>query len=61
MVVVKHNNDYDFITDYFMDTLPDDVRMDSYKNYQCVIVKYRHHNKMLTSILRVCNSFNQSL
>ena len=41
-----------------MDTLPDDARMDANVNFSCVIVKYRHENKMLTSILRVCNSFN---
>ena len=58
MLVVKYNNDYDFITDCFMETLPDDVRMDANKNYPCVIVKYRHHNKILTSIMRVCNSFD---
>ena len=41
-----------------MDTLPDDVRKDSNRYYPCVILKYRHPNKILTSVMRVCNSFN---
>ena len=36
MVVVKYNY-CDYITDYFMDTLPDEVRMDAYRNYPRVL------------------------
>ena len=61
MLVVKFNNAYDFVADYIMETLPDDVRMDANLNCHCVIVKYSHQNKMLTSIMRVCNSFNHFL
>ena len=46
-LVVKYNNDHDCITDYFVETLPYDVRRDANGNYPCVIVKYRHKNKML--------------
>ena len=58
MVVSKYKDYYDDIMNYLMDTLPDDVRMDASRNYPCDIVKYRHQNKMLTLVLRVCNSCN---
>ena len=55
MLVVKYNNYGDYITDYFVDTLPCVVRQDVYKNYPCVIVKYRHHNRLFTSVMRTYN------
>jgi len=58
MLVVNYNNSRDYITDYFIDTLPCNVRKDAYTNYPCVIVKHQHHNKILTSVMRTCNTFN---
>ena len=57
IVGVKYNL-CDHITDYVIDTLPSDVRKDLNKSYPCVVVKYRHHNRISTSVMRVCNSFN---
>ena len=60
-LVVNYNNSGDHITDYFIDTLPCDVRKNVYKRYPCVIVKYRHQNKVLTSSMITCNKFNHFL
>ena len=58
MLVVNYNNSGDYIADYFLDTLPCNVRKDAYTNYPCVIVKYKHQNRILTSVMRTCNTFN---
>lgn len=57
MIVVKYNNDYDFVTDYFMESLPDEARMDAHKYYPCVIVKFKDKNQISVIVLRTCNSF----
>ena len=58
MMVVKYNDYFDDTMDYFMETLPDDGCMHANSNYPCVIVECGHHNRILTLVLRVCNSFN---
>ena len=45
MLVVNCENSGDHITDFFLDTLPCNVRKDAYTSYPCVIVNYEHQNK----------------
>ena len=58
MLVVSFDNSGDYITEYFLDTLPCNIRIHAYTHYPCVIVKCKHQNRILTTITRTCDAFN---